>query len=120
MYILCSLVLIYQVLVVLPGVYQSNPIQSPIQSNPITNHQSNPIQSNPIQSLPGVYQSLVGLFIEQLHELISMQLPGAGPVIGDIRVLDIFYADDVKLLAVQDAAALQQLLDVLHLFMPPL
>jgi hypothetical protein len=60
---------------------------------------------------------LFGLFIEQLHELITMQLPGAaGPVVGDIRVPDIIYADDVKLLAVQDAAALQQLLDMLHLF----
>jgi hypothetical protein len=59
---------------------------------------------------------LFGLFIEQLHELITMQLPGVGPVIGDIRVPDIFYADDVKLLAVQDAAALQQPLDAMYRF----
>ena len=59
---------------------------------------------------------LFGLFIEQLHELIAMKLPGAGPLIGDMRVPEIMYADDVKLLAVNDPKALQQLLDVLHLF----
>ena len=59
---------------------------------------------------------LFGLFIEQLHELIAMQLPGAGPCIDGMHVPDIIYADDVKLLAVNDPAALQQLLDVLHLF----
>jgi hypothetical protein len=51
-----------------------------------------------------------------VHELINVQLPGAGPVIGDIHVPDIFYADDVNLLAVQDATASQQLLDVVHRF----
>ena len=30
-----------------------------------------------------------GLFVEQLHELIQMQLPGAGPMVGTIRVPDI-------------------------------
>ena len=59
---------------------------------------------------------LFGLFIEQLHELIAMKLPGAGPLIGDMRVPEIMYADDVKLLAVNDPKALQELLDVLHLF----
>lgn len=59
---------------------------------------------------------LFGMFIEQLHELIEMQLPGAGPVIDGLHVPDIIYADDVKLMAVNDPAALQQLLDVLHLF----
>jgi len=57
-----------------------------------------------------------GMFIEQLHELITMQLPGAGPVVDDMRVPDIMYADDVKLIAVHSPAELQQLLDVLHLF----
>ena len=57
-----------------------------------------------------------GMFIEQLHELITMQLPGAGPMIDGMRVPGIMYADDVKLIAVSDPAELQQLLDVLHLF----
>jgi hypothetical protein len=56
-----------------------------------------------------------GLFIEQLHELISMRVPGAGPFVGNMRVPDIMYADDVKLLA-SDPDQLQQLLDALHLF----
>jgi hypothetical protein len=56
-----------------------------------------------------------GLFIEQLHELIKLQLPGAGPVVGNMRVPDIMYADDVKLLACA-ATELQQLLDCLWLF----
>ena len=59
---------------------------------------------------------LFSLFIEQLHELIAMQLPGAGPCVDGMQVPDIIYADDVKLLAVDDPTALQQLLDVLHLF----
>jgi hypothetical protein len=56
-----------------------------------------------------------GLFVEQLHELIQLQLPGAGPLVGTLRVPDIMYADDVKLLACT-AQELQQLLDVLHVF----
>jgi Reverse transcriptase (RNA-dependent DNA polymerase) len=56
-----------------------------------------------------------GLFVEQLHELIQMQLPGAGPVVGSLRVPDIMYADDIKLMACTPSE-LQQLLDVLHLF----
>ena len=44
-----------------------------------------------------------------------MQLPGAGPVLYDIKIPDIMYADDVKLLACS-ALELQQLLDVLDLF----
>jgi hypothetical protein len=56
-----------------------------------------------------------GLFVEQLHELIRMQLPGAGPLVGGLRVPDIMYADDIKLLACT-AQELQQLLDVLHIF----
>jgi hypothetical protein len=56
-----------------------------------------------------------GLFVEQLHELIQMQLPGAGPVVGNLHVPDIMYADDVKLMACTPQE-LQQLLDILHLF----
>ena len=59
---------------------------------------------------------MFGMFIEQLHELIAMQLPGTGPTIDGMQVPDVIYADDVKLLAVDDPTALQQLLDVLHLF----
>lgn len=57
-----------------------------------------------------------GIFIEQLHELITMQLPGAGPLVDGMRVPDIMYADDVKLIATSCPAELQHLLDVLHLF----
>ena len=56
-----------------------------------------------------------GLFIEQLHHLLRLKVPGAGPMLGTIRVPDIMYADDVKLLA-SSASELQQLLDVLDLF----
>ena len=45
-----------------------------------------------------------------------MRLPGAGPLIDGMRVPDIMYADDLKLLAVEDPEALQQLLDVVYLF----
>lgn len=58
---------------------------------------------------------LFGLFIELLHELIKLKVPGAGPIIGDMHVPDIMYADDVVLLASGQAAA-QQLLDILEVF----
>lgn len=58
---------------------------------------------------------MFGLFIEQLHQLICMRVPGAGPLIEGMRIPDIMYADDVKLIA-ESAAQLQELLDVLHLF----
>jgi hypothetical protein len=56
-----------------------------------------------------------GLFVEQLHELIAMRAPGAGPYVGNMQVPDIMYADDIKLMA-SNPDHLQQLLDVLHLF----
>jgi hypothetical protein len=56
-----------------------------------------------------------GLFIEQLQEMLQLQLPGAGPVVGALRVPIIMYADDIKLLATT-AEELQQLLDCLHVF----
>lgn len=58
---------------------------------------------------------LFGLFIEMLHELISLQLPGAGPMVDALTVPDLLYADDVVLLANSPGAA-QQLLDCLALF----
>lgn len=58
---------------------------------------------------------LFGLFIEMLHELICMRVPGAGPHISALSVPDLLYADDVVLLAETPAAA-QSLLDCLALF----
>jgi hypothetical protein len=59
---------------------------------------------------------LFGMFIEQLHELIKLGVPGAGPVLGNITVPDILYADDVVLLSMNDPQQAQQLLDCLDLF----
>lgn len=58
---------------------------------------------------------LFGLFIEVLHELIRMRVPGAGPVLGGLAVPDLMYADDVCLVAESPEDA-QQLLDCLDLF----
>lgn len=58
---------------------------------------------------------LFGLFIELLHYLIRLRLPGAGPVISGLQVPDVLYADDVALLS-SDPAEAQQLLDVLDVF----
>jgi sorting nexin-29 len=58
---------------------------------------------------------LFGLFIELLHELIQLQVEGAGPVLGSLRVPDIMYADDVALIS-HTATGAQQLLDVLDVF----
>jgi hypothetical protein len=59
---------------------------------------------------------LFGVFIDMLHELIRLQVPGAGPVLGSIRVSDLIYADDVVLIAMDDPAQAQHLLDCLDLF----
>lgn len=59
---------------------------------------------------------LFGMFMDVLHELISMELPGAGPIIGNIRVPDLDYADDLALIALHDPAMLQQLLNCLDIF----
>jgi sorting nexin-29 len=58
---------------------------------------------------------LFGLFIELLHYLIKLKLPGAGPVLSGLRVPDVLYADDVALLS-SDPQEAQQLLDVLDVF----
>ena len=58
---------------------------------------------------------MFGLFIEMLHELICMRLPGAGPQVDALSVPDLLYADDVVLLAETPEAA-QNLLDCLALF----
>ena len=59
---------------------------------------------------------LFGIFIEQFHKLLMMRADGAGPTVGNMRVPDILYADDVALLGHHDPSDLQALLDVLALF----
>jgi Reverse transcriptase (RNA-dependent DNA polymerase) len=59
---------------------------------------------------------LFGMFIDMLHELIQMQVPGAGPMLEQLRVPDISYADDVSLIAYDDPAQAQHLLDCLSIF----
>jgi len=56
---------------------------------------------------------LFGLFIELLHELIRLKIPG--PILGGLRVPDIMYADDVTLIG-HSPGAVQELLDVLDVF----
>jgi hypothetical protein len=48
--------------------------------------------------------------------LIRLQVPRAGPIPGSIRVSDLIYADDVVLIAMDDPAQAQRLLDCLDLF----
>lgn len=57
---------------------------------------------------------LFGIFMDWLHELILLRVPGAGPTIEAIRVPILLYADDVVLLAAsqQDAQALLNCLDL--------
>jgi hypothetical protein len=59
---------------------------------------------------------LIGMFTDMLHELMQMQVPGAGPLLEQLRVPDISYADDVTLIAYDDPAQLQRLLDCLSIF----
>jgi hypothetical protein len=59
---------------------------------------------------------LFGLFIEQLHHLLKEKVPGAGPKFAKVKIPDIFYADDVNLMVVNDARQMQEVLDVLQLF----
>ena len=58
---------------------------------------------------------LFGGLIEQLCALIRQRVPGAGPLLGGLHVPERLYADDV-VLAVLEAAQMQQLLDVLSTF----
>jgi hypothetical protein len=48
--------------------------------------------------------------------MIKLKLPGAGPVLGSLRVPDIMYADDVTLVS-SDPVEVQQLVDVLSAFL---
>jgi hypothetical protein len=59
---------------------------------------------------------LFGMFIDILHELIQMQVPGAGPMLEQLRVPDISYADDVSLIAYDDPLQAHHLLDCLSIF----
>jgi sorting nexin-29 len=59
---------------------------------------------------------LFGLFIDQLHELLVHQVPGAGPVVGNLRVPDVTYADDGTLIHLDDFKQVQCMLECLHLF----
>jgi sorting nexin-29 len=58
---------------------------------------------------------LFGIFMDLLHELISQKVEGAGPVVGNMRVPDLMYADDVNLVA-RNPEQMQQLLDCLSVF----
>jgi hypothetical protein len=40
---------------------------------------------------------LFGLFMDLLHELIKLQVPGSGPVIGGLKAPALMYADDVTM-----------------------
>jgi sorting nexin-29 len=58
---------------------------------------------------------LFGLFMDLLHELIALEAPGAGPLVGSLRVPDIMYADDVGLISTNHSQA-QDLLNCLDVF----
>lgn len=58
---------------------------------------------------------LFGVFMDLLYELIKLQVPGAGPVLGNINVSNLMYADDVNLIS-RDPTLMQQLLECLSLF----
>ena len=60
--------------------------------------------------------TLFGLFIEQLHELIEFLYPNVGPLLDNIHVPDILYADDTTLLSLGNPQELQYLLDALSVF----
>jgi hypothetical protein len=79
-------------------------------------------QSTPFDTHQGTKQGselsplMFGLFIEQLHHLLKEKVPGAGPIIGGVRVPDIMYADDVNMMVVDSAEQMQALLDALDVF----
>jgi hypothetical protein len=50
------------------------------------------------------------MLTDMLHGLIQMVVPGAGPLLEHMPVADIYYADDVTLIAYDDHAQAQRLL----------
>jgi hypothetical protein len=90
----------------------------------------NGAQGQPIDTCMGTKQGselspiLFGLFIEQLDALLRQNVPGAGPMIGNIRVPVLLYADDANVLSrvaelkglTVEVTEMQQMLDCLELF----
>jgi len=76
---------------------------------------------DPIRTTRGTKQGselsplIFGLFIERLRVLISNRCPGMGPLIGSLRVPELFYADDLALIC-ENPDDMQALLDCLSLF----
>lgn len=50
-----------------------------------------------------------------MHELIAMHVDGAGPIVGNLRVPEIMYADDVGLISTEHSQV-QDLLNCLDIF----
>ena len=55
---------------------------------------------------------LFGLFMDLLYELLKLQVPGAGPILGNTNISNLMYADDVNLIS-RSPNEMQQLLDCL-------
>ena len=60
--------------------------------------------------------TLFGIFIEQLHELIQFVHPNIGPLLDNVNVPDIHYADDTTLISLRDPQELQCLLNIRSFF----
>lgn len=58
---------------------------------------------------------IFGLFIERLRPLLAERCPGAGPLVGFMRLPELLFADDLTLL-VHTLEHMQQLLDALVIF----
>ena len=77
--------------------------------------------SPPIATTRGTKQGselsplIFGLFIERLRPLLAHRCPGMGPLLGNLRVPEQFYADDVQL-ATERPEDMQCLLDALEIF----
>ena len=56
-----------------------------------------------------------GSFMEQLHDLVALKLPGIGPEIGKFNIPLLMYADDVTAL-VLSPRDMTQLIEYIELF----